>query len=108
MKKALRITALCLVLIMAVATLASCGGPSGKYSRKDTVAGIEVESYYEFDGDKVSFSVAGVEVSDATYEINDGKIKITYKLGPISYNPEYDYELSGKTLKINNIEYVKD
>ena len=77
MKKALRITALCLVLIMAVATLASCGGPSGKYSRKDTVAGIEVESYYEFDGDKVSFSVAGVEVSDATYEISDGKIKLT-------------------------------
>ena len=108
MKKALKITALCLVLIMLAATLASCGGPSGKYSRKDTVAGIEVESYYEFDGDKVSFSVAGVEVSDATYEISDGKIKFSYKIGPISYNPEYDYELSGKTLKINKIEYVKE
>ena len=108
MKKALRITALCLVLIMAVATLASCGGPSGKYSRKDTVAGIEVETYYEFDGDKVSFSVGGVEVSDATYEINDGKIKITYKLGPISYNPEYDYELNGKTLTIEGVEYTKE
>ena len=107
-KKALSLILVAMMVFSLVATLASCGGPSGKYSRKDTVAGIEVESYYEFDGDKVSFSVAGVEVSEATYEINDGKIKISYKLGPISYNPEYDYELSGKTLKINNIEYVKD
>ena len=108
MKKALKITALCLVLVMLAATLVSCGGPSGKYSRKDTVAGKEVESYYEFDGDKVSFSVDGVEVTDATYEISDGKIKLTYKIGPLSYTPEYDFELDGKTLTINGFEYVKE
>ena len=56
MKKALRLIALCLVLVMAVATLASCGGPSGKYSRTDKVLLADVESYWDFDGDEVTFN----------------------------------------------------
>ena len=108
MKKALKLTALCLVLVMALAVLASCGGPSGKYTRKDTVGILEVESYYEFDGDKVSFSVGTLKITDATYEINDGKIKITYTTGGVSLSPEYTYELDGDTLKIDGIAYTKE
>lgn len=108
MKKALRLIALCLVLVMAVATLASCGGPSGKYSRTDKVLLADVESYWDFDGDEVTFSLAGGISATGTYEIKDDKISVTYAVGGVSTTVDYSYKLDGDTLTINNIEYTKE
>lgn len=107
MKKSIKILALCLVMVMAVAMLASCGGPSGKYARTDKVLFADVETYWDFDGDEVTFSLTkGVEFT-GTYEIKDDKIHVTYSAGSVSTTVDYDYKLDGDTLTINNIEYTK-
>ena len=107
MKKAIRILSLCLVLVMTVTMLASCGGPSGKYTRTDTILFAEVETYWDFHGNEVTFSLTkGVEIT-GTYEIKKDKIYVTYSAGNVSTTIDYDYALDGDTLTINGVEYTK-
>jgi hypothetical protein len=107
MKKTLRLIALSLVLVMMVATLASCGGPSGKYSRTDKILLADVESYWDFiDDDQVKFSVSGITAT-GTYEIEGDQIKVTYTVGGIQGTLTHSYKLDGDVLTINNIEYTK-
>ena len=52
-KNLIRFTALALVVVMAVAVLASCGGPSGTYGDTSGIGGVE----YTFKGSKVTIKV---------------------------------------------------
>lgn len=76
MKKALKITALCLVLAIAVSALASCGGLSGTYSCDVMVMGTGVKMAFDGDDVRISITYAGVEAfsADTTYTIEDDKI----------------------------------
>lgn len=99
MKKTVRVLALALVLVMMVATFASCGKPSGKY--------VNGAFYFEFDGDEVKASIAGLSI-DGTYEIKDGKIYLTYDVFGASVTKDYTYEKDGDTLTIGGVEYTKE
>ena len=84
MKKFVRILSLTLVAVILCATLASCGGPSGKYYTGDTKI---TKSYvtYEFKGSKVTVEayVAGQKVTDGSFEgkfkVKDDEITITWE-----------------------------
>ena len=107
MKKSIRLIVLLLVLILAVATLASCGKPSGKYARTDNVIFADVESYWEFlDGNRVSFSFSGITAS-GTYEIDGDEIRVTYTIAGIETTLTQSYNLDGDVLTINGVEYTK-
>ena len=74
MKKALKLTALCLVLAIAVSALASCGGLSGTYSCD--VMGTGVKMAFDGDNVKISITYLGAEAfsTSTTYTIEDDKI----------------------------------
>ena len=107
MKKAIRLIALSLVLVVAISVLASCGGPSGKYSRTDKILLADVESYWDFiDGEQVKFSVSGITAT-GTYEIDGDEIRVTYTIAGIQTTLTHSYHLDGDVLTINNVEYTK-
>ena len=75
MKKAIRLIALCLVLVMGMGLLASCGKTlSGKYSAD--IFGTGTTLTFSGKNVKVAVTVLSQEVAsvDATYEIKDDKI----------------------------------
>lgn len=81
MKKVVRVMAVMLILVMAVACLASCGKKlSGEY--KESLTGNVV---YKFSGSKYTMTVDNIigddTVVEGKYEINedDGKITFTYE-----------------------------
>lgn len=98
MKKTVRVLALALVLVMMVATFASCGKPSGKY--------VNGAFYFEFSGKDVKASIAGLSI-DGTYEIKDGKIYLTYDIAGVSMTKDFSYEKNGDTITIGGVEYTK-
>ena len=107
MKKSICLIALSLVLLLAVTVLASCGKPSGKYARTDTIVFTDVESYWDFiDGEQVKFSVSGITAT-GTYEIDGDEIRVTYTIAGIQTTLTHSYHLDGDVLTINNVEYTK-
>jgi len=103
MKKAI---ALILVVTMFVFILAACedtGELSGKYVAE--LLGEEISSY-EFDGDKVTYSLFEVEMYSGTYKIEDGKIIFT-EADEYSYVDEFSFKRSGNKVTINDVEHVK-
>lgn len=122
MKKALRLTALCLVLVMMVATLASCGGPSGKYTASSFLGG---KVTLNFDGDNVTITIIdpvfGTEVFNktTTYTIEDDKISFDFadeeetdsliaKSIIAAFETPVPYEKVDEGIKINKVTFTKE
>ena len=115
MKKALKLVALSLVLVMMVATLASCGGPSGKYEALVAGTGVTMN----FDGDEVTIAylVVGQQIVsyDMTYEIEDDKITfsvpddsvVTNEVIKALISTPLSYEEVDNGIKIAGATYVK-
>lgn len=99
MKKTVKILALALVLVMMVGVFASCGKPSGKY--------VNGAFYFEFDGDNVKASIAGLSI-EGTYEIKDDKIYLTYEIAGVSITKDFSYAKDGDTITIAGVEYTKE
>lgn len=107
-KNILRVTALAIILVMAVAMLASCGTKlSGTYKCDDTSV---LDVTLTFDGDNVTakgkISIVSAEVS-GTYKI-DGD-KITFNFGDDKFNlgGEHSFAKDGKTITIDKVNYTK-
>lgn len=108
MNKAIKVVALSLVLVILVATLASCGGPSGKYVM--TVGSIKTEAvYFEFKGSKVNVHLVALDIEGGKFKIKDDKISITYSDDKGNdATVEYSYEkVDGSTIKIAGVTYTK-
>jgi hypothetical protein len=93
--------ALSFALIILAASLASCENKlSGTYKSEEGTS-------YKFSllGDKVVMNYIGIDV-EGTYELDEenGKIYITI----LGDRQEYTFSKDGKTIVINDIEYVKD
>ena len=105
-KNIIKIAALSLVLVMLVATLASCGGLSGTYE------GIGTE--YTFKGNKVSIQInaLGIDIGDpieGTYKISGDKITLTFadEEGADEYSGTFDFEKGEDYIKIGVAKYNK-
>ncbi len=99
MKNTIKIVALALVLVMMVATLASCSGiPNGKYVSEDGDTVLEVK------GDEIIMSDSeGTMSLTYTYEIKDDKIALSIAGATV----EQSFERDGKTIIIAGEKYTK-
>ena len=61
MKKALKITALCLVLVMLAATLASCGGPNADPDKAEKALKENGYTVLHGDADDIGIEVKGIK-----------------------------------------------
>ena len=114
MKKLTKVLALAVVVAMACALLASCGGLSGKYELDAIVGGAT----YEFKGSKVTITaeVVGFKKSfEGKYKIvKDGdaqKIEFTFEdKDAEEYTGSFSFEKGEDYIKINGVKYkaVKD
>ena len=101
MKTFVRILSLTLVAVMLCVTLASCGGPSGKFYAGDTQI-TKTYTTYEFKGSKVVFEsyLAGKKVESACFE---GKFKV--KGDEITFTVEdAEGEAKSETLAYEKLE----
>ena len=101
-KNILRVTALAIILVMAVAVLASCGTKlSGTY--KDDATGLTTLT---FDGDKVT-AKAGVVSVEGTYKIDGDKITLTFGNDTLKLGGEQSFAKDGNTITIGGAKYTK-
>jgi len=98
MKNFLRTAGIITLLVVIGFSMAACGGgsggggkPSGTYENKDW------QIAYTFSGNKVTATMAGEHLLDATFAVKDGKIIFTSSDGKTE---ELPYSLNGNELKI--------
>ena len=107
MKKAIRLIALSLVLVMGLGMLASCGKTlSGEYKCDDTKI---LDVTLAFDGDTVKATgklIVSVSV-EGTYKIDGDKITLTFGDDKFNLSGTHSFEQSGKTIKIDGVSYTK-
>ncbi len=105
-KNILRVTALAVLLVMAVAVLASCGSKlSGTYVRDDSDA-----VSLTFKDDKVSAEgkILGVSLKvEGTYKIEKDKITISFGDDKFKLGGEKSFAKDGKTITIDGVKYTK-
>ena len=98
------IVAAMLVCVM-VCTLTACTTMlSGTYTRKE---GLIEQSFSFKEDNKVEVSAFGIDV-EGTYQIEDGKITITYSLFGLSYDWVKSFEKDGNSIFIDGTEFVKE
>ena len=107
-KNILRVTALAVLLVMAVAVLASCGSKlSGTYKCDDTSV---LDVTLTFDGDKVTakgkVSLLSAEVT-GTYKIEKDKITMTFGDDKFKLGGEKSFAKDGKTITIDGVKDTK-
>ena len=122
MKKALKLTALCLVLVMTVLTLASCGAPSGKYTASYFLGGKVTLDFTEEDVTVlIADPILGTELfkKTTTYTIEDDKITIDFEekedtdsdvaqaIIAVLREP-VPYAKAEEGIKINKVTFTKD
>jgi len=95
MKNLLRTVGIITLLVVIGFSMAACGGgggkPSGTYENKDW------QIAYTFSGNKVTATMGGEHLIDATFAVKDGKIIFTSSDGKTE---ELPYSLNGNELKI--------
>lgn len=104
-KKSMRIIATLLLICVMACTLAACSkGLSGTYTSKE---GLVKQSFTFKEDNRVEVSAFGINV-EGEYQINDGKITITYSLFGLSYDWEKSFEEKGNSIFIDGTEFVKE
>lgn len=98
-----RVLAVALICLM-VCSLAACATKlNGTYTSSEGL----IKQSLTFEDDKVKGSILGMEI-EGTYEIKDGKIIISYGVGPLHYDQEKTFEKKGSSIFIDGVEYVKE
>ena len=121
MKKAVKLTAVALVVVILALCFASCGKViSGSYSGEIDLALVKYEVVYSFSGNNVTVtrqvkSIIGNTdpvTIEGTYEIVDGEtgtqIKFTYKTeDTVVKGGTFDFEEGDGFIKIAGVQYNK-
>lgn len=94
-----------IALLLAVSlalTLSACGGKlKGTYASEGLVA-----QTFTFDGDDVTMSAFGINVS-GKYKISGDQITITYSLWGTENTWTQSFSKSGKTINIGGTDFTK-
>jgi len=112
MKKATKLLALTLALVMVLSMLAACGTRlNGTYRAEVLGNGMS----YSFKGSSVTLNVSllGTVVAsvEGTYKIEDGKITLSFSGDAEEakeYSGTFDFVQNENSIKIGMFEYVKD
>ena len=102
----MRVIAAILLVCMMVSLFTACSilPLSGTYTIKD---GLIEQSFTFKEDNKVEVSAFGVDV-EGDYQIEDGKITITYSLLGFSYDWVKSFKKEGKSIFIDGVEFVKE
>lgn len=91
-----------LLAVTLILSLSSCGGRlKGTYTSEGLVA-----QTFTFDGDDVTMSAFGINVS-GKYKISGDQITITYSLLGMENTWTQSFSKSGKTINIGGTDFVK-
>lgn len=103
-KNIIKIAVLALAVVMLSMSLVSCDKLSGTYSMTDKTG---TTSYtFSLFSDKVVWNYVGYEI-EGTYAIEDGKITLSFIEG-VWENDVRSFRKEGKSIFINDVEYVKE
>ena len=103
-KNIIKIAVLALAVVMLSMSLVSCDKLGGTYTMTDNTG---TTSYtFSLFSDKVVWDYVGYEI-EGTYKIEDGKITFSFIDG-VWENDERSFRKEGKSIFINDVEYVKE
>lgn len=104
LKKIQKIAAVAMVVVIMACCLTACSTTlKGTY----TSDGLIEQSFTFKEDNAVTISAFGID-AEGTYEIEDDKITITYKVLNFSYDMEKSFEKDGDTIIIDGTEFVKE
>ena len=103
MSKKLKSVAALFLAFVLVFTLAGCGGGglNGTYVAEDMIG-----QSITFNGDKVTLSALGIDVT-GKYKIEGNKITITYTMLGEEYSISESFSQSGNKINFGGTEFVK-
>ena len=103
-KNIIKIAVLALAVVMLSMTLVSCSKLGGTYTTTD---GKDTISYtFSFWSDKVVWDYMGYPI-EGTYVIDGDKITFNFIEG-VWENDERSFRKEGKSIFLNDVEYVKE
>jgi len=103
-KNIIKIAVLALAIVMLSVSLVSCSKLGGTYTMTDSTG---TTSYtFSFWSDKVVWNYLGYPI-EGTYKIDGDKITFNFIEG-VWENDERSFRKEGKSIFLNDVEYVKE
>lgn len=98
-----RVIAVVLVLVVMCTVTACTTTLKGTYVKLNSIEQITFK-----EDNKVEVSALGLIGVEGEYLIEGGKITITYRLGPISYDMVKSFKKDGNSIYIDGVEFIKE